>query len=145
VVRAAGGHASNPGSILGRDALYSFGCIPQCFESASAEILGYIKTLIYFICFRDDEDHRVATDNKDNDGDDEKGNSDDDDDEEEEEEEDDNDDDDDDDINNDDAYNAEKMMMGMMIMTMTVNNDNIINSTKTEIEQKCCAHLMFLE
>jgi hypothetical protein len=28
VVRAAGWHTSDPGSILGRDGLYTFGCIP---------------------------------------------------------------------------------------------------------------------
>jgi hypothetical protein len=51
VVRAAEKHAGDPGSIPGRDGLYTFGCIPQRFESASAEILRYIKTLIYFIYF----------------------------------------------------------------------------------------------
>jgi hypothetical protein len=49
VVRAAGWHAGNPGSITGRDGLYKFGCIPQRFESASAEILRYIKTLIHLL------------------------------------------------------------------------------------------------
>jgi hypothetical protein len=33
VVRAVGLHAGDPGSIPGRDGLYIFGCIPQCFES----------------------------------------------------------------------------------------------------------------
>jgi hypothetical protein len=46
VVRAADWHTDDPGSIPGRDGLYTFGCIPQRFESASAEILRYIKTLI---------------------------------------------------------------------------------------------------
>jgi hypothetical protein len=50
VVRAAGWHAGDPGSILGR--VYTFGCIPQLFESASAEILCYMKTLNYFILFK---------------------------------------------------------------------------------------------
>jgi hypothetical protein len=35
------------GHILGKDSLSTFGCIPQHFESASADILSYIKTLIY--------------------------------------------------------------------------------------------------
>jgi hypothetical protein len=35
----------------GRDSLYTSGCTPQCFESASAEILRCIKTLIYFIIY----------------------------------------------------------------------------------------------
>jgi hypothetical protein len=53
VVRAVDWHADDPGSFPGRDGLYTFGCIPyaQRFESASAEILRYIKTLIYFIYF----------------------------------------------------------------------------------------------
>jgi hypothetical protein len=46
VVRVADWHAGDPGSIPGRDGLYTFGCIPQRFESASAEILRYMKTLI---------------------------------------------------------------------------------------------------
>jgi hypothetical protein len=37
-------------NLIGRDGLYTFGCIPQRFESALANILRYIKTLIYFIC-----------------------------------------------------------------------------------------------
>jgi hypothetical protein len=37
--------------ILGRNGLYTLGCIPQRFESASAEILRYIKAFIYFIYF----------------------------------------------------------------------------------------------
>jgi hypothetical protein len=49
VVRAAGWHAGYPGSILGRDGLFTFGCIPQRFESTLVEILRYIKTLILFI------------------------------------------------------------------------------------------------
>jgi hypothetical protein len=43
VVRAAGCHAGEPGSILCRGDLYTFGCTPQRFESALAEILSYIK------------------------------------------------------------------------------------------------------
>jgi hypothetical protein len=50
VIRAAGWHAGYPGLIPGRDGLYTFECILQRFESASAEILRYIKTIIYFIC-----------------------------------------------------------------------------------------------
>jgi hypothetical protein len=46
VVNSAGWHADDPGSILGRDRLYTFGCIPQRFESASAEIMSYIKAFI---------------------------------------------------------------------------------------------------
>jgi hypothetical protein len=42
VVRAGYWYVGDPGSILGRDGLYTFGCIPQCFESASVEILRYI-------------------------------------------------------------------------------------------------------
>jgi hypothetical protein len=37
--------------ILGRDGLYTYGCIPQRFESASAEILRYIIAFIYFFIF----------------------------------------------------------------------------------------------
>jgi hypothetical protein len=44
VVRVAGWHAGNPGLILGRDGLYTFGCTPQCFRSDLAEILRYINT-----------------------------------------------------------------------------------------------------
>jgi hypothetical protein len=51
VVRAAGWHVRDPGSILGRDSLYTFGCIPQHFESALAEVLRYVKTLVYFFYF----------------------------------------------------------------------------------------------
>jgi hypothetical protein len=51
VVRAAGWHAGDPGSILGRDGLCTFGCIPQRFESALVEILRYINTLIYLFYF----------------------------------------------------------------------------------------------
>jgi hypothetical protein len=43
----AGWHASDPGSIIGRDGLYTFGCIPQRFESA----LRYLKTLIYVFIY----------------------------------------------------------------------------------------------
>jgi hypothetical protein len=39
VVRAAGWHAGDPGSILGMDSLYTFGLKPQHFESALAEKL----------------------------------------------------------------------------------------------------------
>jgi hypothetical protein len=46
VVRVAHWHAGDPGSIPGRDGRYTFGCIFQRFESASAEILRYIKTVI---------------------------------------------------------------------------------------------------
>jgi hypothetical protein len=50
VVRAASWHAGDPGSILSRDGIYTFGCISQRFESALAEILRYIKTsFILFI------------------------------------------------------------------------------------------------
>jgi hypothetical protein len=49
VVRVAGWHASDPGSILSRDGLYIFGCISQRFESTLVEILCYVKTLIYFL------------------------------------------------------------------------------------------------
>jgi hypothetical protein len=50
VVRAADWLAGDPGSIPGRDGLYAFGCIPhaQRFDSASVEILRYIKIVIYF-------------------------------------------------------------------------------------------------
>jgi hypothetical protein len=41
VVRAAGWHIGDPGSIPGRDDLYTFGGIPLRFESASAEILRF--------------------------------------------------------------------------------------------------------
>jgi hypothetical protein len=51
LVRVAGWHAGDPGSILGRDGLYTFGCIPQRFESASAERLRYIKAFIYLFLF----------------------------------------------------------------------------------------------
>jgi hypothetical protein len=51
VVRAAGWHAGDPGSIPGRDGLYTFGCIPQRFESASVEMLRYIKPLIYLFIY----------------------------------------------------------------------------------------------
>jgi hypothetical protein len=49
MVRATGWHSGDPDSIPGRDGLYTFGytCISQHFESASAEILRYIKPLIY--------------------------------------------------------------------------------------------------
>jgi hypothetical protein len=55
VVRAAGWHVGDLRSILGRDSLYTFGCIPQRFESVSADILRYIKPLIlfYVACFVD--------------------------------------------------------------------------------------------
>jgi hypothetical protein len=45
----SGGLARDPGSILCRDGLYTLGCIPQRSESALAEILRYIKAIIYFI------------------------------------------------------------------------------------------------
>jgi hypothetical protein len=47
MVRAADWHAGDPGSILGRDGLCTFGCTPQRFESSSAEILRYIKAFLY--------------------------------------------------------------------------------------------------
>jgi hypothetical protein len=53
VVRAAGWHAGDPGSIRGRDSLYTFGCMSQCFESALAEILRYIKPLIYLFILKE--------------------------------------------------------------------------------------------
>jgi hypothetical protein len=46
-LRAAVWHTRDPGSILGRDDLYTFRSRPQRFEHASAEILPYIITLIY--------------------------------------------------------------------------------------------------
>jgi hypothetical protein len=67
VVRAAGWHTSDPGSIFGRYSLYTFvnndrrwslditgrkrRCISQRFESALAEILCYIKktSFIYYL------------------------------------------------------------------------------------------------
>jgi hypothetical protein len=51
VVTVAGWHAGDQGSILGRDGLYTFGCVPQHFESASAKILHYINTLIYLLIY----------------------------------------------------------------------------------------------
>jgi hypothetical protein len=51
VVSAVGWHAGYPGSILGREGLYTFRCIPQRFESTSVEILCYIKTFISFHLF----------------------------------------------------------------------------------------------
>jgi hypothetical protein len=49
VVRAEGWHAGYPDSILGRDGLYTFGCITQRFESALVEILRYIKKLFFYL------------------------------------------------------------------------------------------------
>jgi hypothetical protein len=49
VVRWAGWHAGDPGSIPGSEGLYTFGCVPQRFESASAEILRYIKTPFIYL------------------------------------------------------------------------------------------------
>jgi hypothetical protein len=49
VVRAAGWNAGDPGLIPGRDGLYTFGYIPQRFESASVEVLRCIKPLIYLL------------------------------------------------------------------------------------------------
>jgi hypothetical protein len=51
MVRAAGWHTGDPGSIFGKDGLYTFICIPQSFESASAEILRYIKNPNLFTYF----------------------------------------------------------------------------------------------
>jgi hypothetical protein len=51
VVRAAGWHAGDPGSILGMDGLYTLGCIPQRFESVLVEVLRYIETLMYLFYF----------------------------------------------------------------------------------------------
>jgi hypothetical protein len=51
VVRAADWHTGDPGSIFGRDGLCTFECIPQRFESASAETLHYIKAFIYLFIY----------------------------------------------------------------------------------------------
>jgi hypothetical protein len=51
VVRAAGWHAGDLGFNLSRDGLYTCGCIPQRYESASVEILRSIKTLIYLFIY----------------------------------------------------------------------------------------------
>jgi hypothetical protein len=49
VVRTAGWHAGDSGSILGRDSLYVFRCTAKRFEFASAEVLRYVKTLFFKI------------------------------------------------------------------------------------------------
>jgi hypothetical protein len=48
VVRAAGWHAGDPGSILGRDGLHTFGRIPQRCEHSWDGYVRYTKFLISF-------------------------------------------------------------------------------------------------
>jgi hypothetical protein len=49
VVITAVWHAGDPGSMLGRDGLCTFGCIAQRFKYDLGKRLRYVKPLIYIL------------------------------------------------------------------------------------------------
>jgi hypothetical protein len=51
VVRAAGWHAGDPGSILGRDSLYTFGCIPPAPWAFLGWICALYKSYFFILSF----------------------------------------------------------------------------------------------